>query len=188
MNKHDGDRGNRAVRMHNADRMVRPESRASYLVRIEIDQATAGGPVDLAAGDAIQAGYAAISARQDLFPPDVLAAVETAARARATIPPLKAIGVAPDPTAADAGLRPYYRSALFAIPAIGQVAPPQRSPWGWDLILWTDVRRPPPLTRELLAAQLFELVRQNFFLTWVAGLEKQHAVTRVEAAPPTRPR
>ena len=178
------------VLARNADRMVRPESRASFLVRIEVPQDAAGGPIDLAAGEAIAAAYAAVGARHDLFGPDVQAAVETAAAARPRLQDAlaapgtktKIVGVRPDPTAADAGLREYYRKALFAIPAIGQLAPPQRSPWGWDLILWTDVRKPPPLTRDTLAAQLFEPLRQQYFLTWIAGLEQQHTITRYEAA------
>jgi|GEM_PF-1214177 len=190
----------------NASRMDRPESRASYLVRIEIGQADAGGPLDLAAGTAIGEVYVAIGGRHDLFPQDVLAPVEAAvaaapglrdaaARPGAT---LRVVGVRPDPTREDEGLREYYRKALFALPAIGQLAPPIRSPWGWDLILWTDVRKPPPMTRDQLADELFPTMRVRFFGQWSTEIARQHQVAILAtedtlralwgppAAPPTR--
>lgn len=174
----------------NAARMNRPESRASFLVRLEIGDGDAGGPLDLAAGEAIARAYQTLAARADLFPPDVEAAAKAAASADPALAAAmarpdattKVVGVRPDPTAADAGLREYYRKALFAIPAIGQVAPPVRSPWGWDLILWTDVRKPPPMTRDQLAASLFEGLRVRWFGIWSTGLAKQHRITVADEA------
>lgn len=159
-------------------RMNRPESRASFLVRVEV--ATPGGADDVAAARAVAAAHAKVGGRADLFGPDVQAAVEEAVRAHA--PHLKVVGVRPDPTARDAGLMPYYREAIFALPAIGHVTQPIRSNWGWDLIVWTDVRKPAPMTRADLAAELFEPTRQRFFLAWTDRLMRGHDVAVADAA------
>ncbi|MEZ4404606.1 MAG: hypothetical protein R3B06_31590 [Kofleriaceae bacterium] len=158
----------------NRDRMVRPESRASYFARIEVDRAARPGPVDDAAKRAIDLAYAALAPRSDLFKQDLQPALDAAVAA--VDPSLKTtVGLAA-PTEQDFGLREYYRRALFSVDAIGRVAAPVASPWGWDMILYTDFRRPPPMTEAEFKAKLFTPARQAYFNQWLDGLARGHAV------------
>ena len=123
------------VLAQHADRMDRPESRASWLVRLELDAADRGTPLEDAAAKVFAAAYAKLGARDDLFPADVERAVREAAAQNPVIAAAldrpdtttRIASVRPDPTQVDFGLQPYYRHALFAIPRIGMVAPPIRS-------------------------------------------------------------
>lgn len=151
-------------------RAVRQEYRGSFFARIELED-PAGTPADRAAEAAIRAAHATLAGRADLFPPDVEAAVRAAA--------------APDqevstgtPEAATYGegsrLQAYYHEPLFAIGGIGQVAPPVRGPYGWDLILYTSRLEPWTRSRDQILAELFPAMRLRWFQQWTQQLARSH--------------
>ena len=73
---------------------------------------------------------------------------------------------------------PEYREALFAIPRLGTVSPPTRTPWGWDIILWYDVW--PPVDQ---SDEFFTRVRELYFGVWAQGLARAAGVkTEVDEA------
>jgi hypothetical protein len=158
----------------NRVRMVRPESRASFYGRIMVDPADVGSARDHLAETAMRAAYEQLATRSDLFRGDLDRTVHAAAAA--TDPTLAVeIGIG-NPTEADFGLREYFRHALFSISAIGQVSTPVRSPWGWDMILYSDVRRPPPLTEAQLGDKLFPAARLTYFTIWIRALSAKHQI------------
>lgn len=68
-----------------------------------------------------------------------------------------------------------YADATFALTGVGQVTPPVRTAWGWDLILLTEIEPPkrtsfaeaePELRRMFFYDPSFEGYRENRFLTW----------------------
>ncbi|HVK72311.1 MAG TPA: hypothetical protein VM734_03295 [Kofleriaceae bacterium] len=154
-------------------RMHRPEYRSSFFARIELDDTQRGTPADQAAEQAARAAYAGLAMRQDLFPHDVEAALRAAAGT------MTVVTAVPDPAVRDGILQPYYRDALFALPAIGTVAPPVRGPYGWDLILYTDQLTELESTKDEVLAQLFPALRQRYFERWTTELGKRHRVERL---------
>ncbi|MGE3547140.1 MAG: hypothetical protein AB7L28_24660 [Kofleriaceae bacterium] len=65
------------------------------------------------------------------------------------------------------GLETSFGTALFSIRDLGRTSPAVRTPWGWDVILWTDVLPEEVSTREQLAAKRFEAERQDYFKLWI---------------------
>jgi hypothetical protein len=65
-----------------------------------------------------------------------------------------------------------YSDALFALPAIGDVTPPTRTSWGWDIILFTEQLPPRDITEAELRAELFPGLRQSYFVYWVNTIAK----------------
>jgi hypothetical protein len=153
----------------NAWRMHRDEYRGSFFARIELGEAEKGTPTDVAAGEAAQKAYAALATRTGLFPHDV----ETALR-EAAGPNLKVIGGTADPATfgPSSRLQAYYHEPLFRIPAIGQVAPPVRGAYGWDIILFTTRIEPLERTREEVLAELWPALRLRHFMQWSAEAGK----------------
>jgi hypothetical protein len=66
-----------------------------------------------------------------------------------------------------------YAAALYAIPEVGRITPAVRTPWGWDVVLWTGGVEPKETSREAFAAELFPEVRRRQFQLWVTQLGKQ---------------
>ena len=60
-----------------------------------------------------------------------------------------------------------YSAAMFAIPEIGRVSPPVRTPWGWDIILWNSVIAEVHATPDELVAIALPEVKRLFFPFWV---------------------
>lgn len=151
-------------------RMHRLEYRDSFFARIETT-APEGSPEEVAAGEAARAAYATLAARADLFPPDVENAVRAAVR-----PGQKVSTGTPEAATFGPGsrLQAYYHEPLFRIPAIGQVAPPVRGPYGWDLILYTSRIDPLERTREQVLDELFPAMRIRWFLQWTTQLGRGH--------------
>jgi len=151
------------------------EYRSSYYARIEAPDKTVprGSPADVAAEQAARAAYATLAGRKDLFPPDVLGALRAAAG-----PTMKVIG---DPFKGTTGdnVQPYYRDALFGLTSVGEVSAPVRGPYGWDLVLWTDVLPAMTTTPEAVAAEMFKPMRQRYFLDWAAEAGRGHRVELV---------
>jgi hypothetical protein len=69
-----------------------------------------------------------------------------------------------------------YAAALYAIPAIGRIAPATRTPWGWDVVLWTGGVEPKETSREELGAEMFPELRRRQFQLWVTQLGKRLGV------------
>jgi hypothetical protein len=69
-----------------------------------------------------------------------------------------------------------YAEALYAIPEVGRIAPAVRTPWGWDVVLWTGGVQPKETSREELVAELFPEVRRRQFQLWVTQLGKRLGV------------
>ncbi|HSS01864.1 MAG TPA: hypothetical protein VLM79_32625, partial [Kofleriaceae bacterium] len=66
------------------------------------------------------------------------------------------------PTHQDDLVAPYAK-ALYSIPEVGRIAPPVRTQWGWDVVLWTGGIEARERTRDEVVADLFpELRRQQF--------------------------
>lgn len=157
----------------NRDRMVRPESRASWLGRVKVSKAEAGTARDQLAERAIRAAWDQPHDRAHLFSTDLDRAVHAAAAA--VDPTLQVEVAAAPPTARDFGAQKDYREALFTIGAIGMISAPTRTPWGWDLILFTDFRAPPPMTEADLVAKLFPAARRALWTRWSTELAVAHA-------------
>ncbi|HEX2687563.1 MAG TPA: hypothetical protein VHN14_13140 [Kofleriaceae bacterium] len=77
-----------------------------------------------------------------------------------------------------------YAAALYAIPEVGRIAPAVRTPWGWDVVLWTGGVEPKETAREALVAEIFPLARHRQFQLWVTQLAKQLGV-HIEIDPAT---
>ena len=73
-------------------------------------------------------------------------------------------------------LDPSYGDALYGIPEIGRAVGPVRTPWGYDVILWTGGLPPKETPRAELEAEMFAEVRRGFFPEWVAQLVKEHGI------------
>ncbi|HUQ02593.1 MAG TPA: hypothetical protein VM261_08870 [Kofleriaceae bacterium] len=155
----------------NAWRMHREEYRGSFFARIELPESEKGTPADVAAGEAAQKAYATLASRADLFPDDVEGALRAAAG-----PGMKVSGSNADPATfgPSSRLQAYYHEPLFAIPAIGQVAPPVRGAYGWDIILFTTRLEPLERTREQVLEDLWPALRLRYFMLWSAEAGKGH--------------
>jgi hypothetical protein len=79
------------------------------------------------------------------------------------------------PTRRDDLVEPYAQ-ALYAIPEVGRIAPAVRTPWGWDVVLWTGGIEARELSRAELVAELFPEMRRRQFQLWVTQLGKQLGV------------
>lgn len=157
-------------------RLARDEYRGSFYARVEapIETVPRGSPADVAAEKIARDAYATLAGRRDLFPRDVEAALRAAAG------PAAQLTFASFPGTTGDNVQAYYREALFAIGALGEVSPPARGPYGWDLVLWTTTLPALTQTREEVLAQLWPAMRQRHFLDWAAQTGRGH---QVEASP-----
>jgi hypothetical protein len=156
-------------------RMHRPEYRFAVYVRAPLgDQAT---PADDAAARAlIEQIYDRLKDREDLFPVDLYATADEVAGNRRVDKSGSPYG-----TGLDGPGDKTFTQPLFAIPAIGQVAPPARTKWGWDLILWVDTMPPLELSADELKQQLFPDLRRAYFDRWVQDVARaQHVEVVVD--------
>lgn len=80
-----------------------------------------------------------------------------------------------------------YAAALFAIPEIGRASPAFRTPWGWDVVVWTGGSPARERSRDEVAADLFPELRRRQFQRWVSQLARQRGIAiRVEQGELTR--
>jgi hypothetical protein len=79
------------------------------------------------------------------------------------------------PTHQDDLVAPYAK-ALYAIPEVGRIAPPVRTQWGWDVVLWTGGVEARERSRDEVVAELFPELRRQQFQLWVTQLGKQLGV------------
>lgn len=69
-----------------------------------------------------------------------------------------------------------YATALFAIPEIGRASPAFRTPWGWDVVVWTGGSPARERSRDEAAAELFPELRRRQFQRWVTQLARQRGI------------
>lgn len=162
----------------NRERLARPESRKSWYARVKLTKAERGGPRDAAAERAIRLLATALAGRTDLFKVDLDRELPRAVAAVDPSLPFE-VGVGM-PTERDVGLQEDFRLALFTIPEPGGISAPVRTPWGWDLILYSDYRRPPQLTEDELRAKLFPGARNAYWDAWVMAVVARHQVREVD--------
>ena len=149
----------------NSWRLHRVDYRASTFIRFGVPEKDVGSPADLAAKANAMALYAELKDQHGMFASHAIAIATRVA------------GTAKFETGnadmADAArLVKPYSDALFALPAIGDVTPPTRTPWGWDIILFTDQLPPRDITEAELRAELFPGLRQSYFVFWVNTIAK----------------
>lgn len=155
-------------------RMHRPEYRFSFFARVELPpKEPEGSPADLAAAATARAAAAALAGRPGLFPADVEAAMRAAAR-----PDQKITVATPEAATATSVLQAYYREPLFKLTAVGELTPPVRGPYGWDLILYTGQITALERTRDEVLAEMLPMLRMRWFMQWTTQLEKALGVTR----------
>lgn len=162
----------------NRVRMTATESRVSWYARVKVAKADRGGPRDQAAERAIRTLAEALGGRDDLFKADLEAGLPVAVRA--VDPTLEyEVGWGP-PSERDCCLQENYRAALFSVSTPGQVSAPTRTPWGWEMVLYVDYRRPTPMTEAELGDKLFPAARREYWGRWSNGLARDHHATVVD--------
>ena len=145
----------------NKGRFDHPEARGSVYVRIDVPKgATAAADAD--AKQAIDRIYAALRDERGLMKPHF---EDIAKRVAGLDPRLKIAPVPPD--IKEGRLHEVYVDALFAIPEIGRVSPPTRTPWGWDIVLWDSVVPEVHATPAEIVEQALPEIKRAYFPNWV---------------------
>jgi hypothetical protein len=146
------------------------EMRTCMFVRIELPK-DAPAEVEQRAHAAINKIYAAFEHETGLFDVDV------AERATAIA---KDLNVKVKTIAFKSSVRTEFESifgdALFAIPDVGRVAPPTRTPSGWDLILLTQLVPAKHYTRDEVATIIFPELRRRQFQLWMMEVARSLGV------------
>jgi len=159
-------------------RTRQPELRSGVYVRATLPQGTpADSPDEQAARALIEEVHAEVAGRRDLVPADLFAIGERIAAARGARVDFE---VRPFRTARTGPANHAWAGALFDIPAIGAVSEPVRTPWGWDVILWTDSTPAREMTRAEVLAEALPELRRAWFLQWSHELARG---TRIETYP-----
>jgi hypothetical protein len=146
----------------NAGRFDHPEARGSVYARIVVPK-TAPPADDAAAKRLIDELYAALANERGLMRAHV---ADIAKRVIGTRGKLSVDEVAPD--VRHGRLYDGYSAALFAIPEIGRVSPPVRTPWGWDIILWSSVVPEVHATPAEIVDKALPDIKRSYFPYWVA--------------------
>jgi len=144
------------------------EKRSCMYLRIELPR-DAPAKVEQQAHAAINTIYAAFEHETGLFEVDV------AGRATAIAKDLNVKVTATDfKSSVRTEFEPTFGDALFAIPDVGRVAPPTRTPYGWDLILLTQRVPAKHYTRDEVATIIFPELRRRQFQLWM--IEVAHSL------------
>jgi hypothetical protein len=145
----------------NKGRFDHPEARGSVYVRIDVPK---GAPpeADADAKQAIDRIYAALRDERGMLKPHV---EDIAKRVAGLDPRLKIAAVPPD--IKEGRLHEAYVDALFAIPEIGRVSPPTRTPWGWDIVLWDSVVPEVHATPAEIVERALPEIKRAYFPHWV---------------------
>ncbi|MBA3459927.1 MAG: hypothetical protein H0T46_08195 [Deltaproteobacteria bacterium] len=154
----------------NARRMHRPELRTSTYARLVVPK-DASPEVEAKARQVAEKIAAEVTGETGLFSVNLEdIAKRIAAGSGVTIE------VADGKLMPRASLDPAYGDALFALPDVGRASGAVRTPWGWDVILYTSGLPAKESTREELAAERFPDMRRQTFQAWVNQLIKQHGI------------
>jgi hypothetical protein len=155
----------------NARELDRPELRTAVYVRAKLEK-TATPEQDAAARAIAAAIHAELESDPGVLPEQLRETARRLGGAHAMdvdTPPWRT----PRHDASDEA----FAAALFAIPDIGRISPPTRTPWGWDVILLVDVLPAATTTRDALAAHMFPTLRHFYFdEVWTAQMQKNHRV------------
>jgi hypothetical protein len=147
------------------------ELRATYQCRVEVGKKQPrGGPADLEAEAFAKEVHAALIAQPIRTGQELYEACTRAAGDRKL-----AIARKPYRFREHGNVDPTYAAATFALKRAGDVTPPIRTKWGWDLIWLSEIT--PALHQDLAAAEPslrdtffydvdFDRYRQAQFLTW----------------------
>ncbi|HEY5952511.1 MAG TPA: peptidylprolyl isomerase [Kofleriaceae bacterium] len=148
----------------NRGRFDHPEARGSVYARIDVAKKPAPGE-DERAKQLSEELYAALANERGLMKPHL---EEIAKRVVGTRGPLKIAAVPPD--LRHGRLDDTYAAAMFAIPELGRVSAPVRTPWGWDVILWDSVVPEVHATPDELVKSALPDVKRGYFPYWVNKL------------------
>jgi hypothetical protein len=158
-------------------RMHRPLFRFAVYVRAPLGKKATPAEDD-AAHALVQEIYDRLKDRKDLFAADLFETGAAVAHGRK-------LEDSPSPygTGEHGPGDQTFTQPLFAIPEIGMVAPPARTKWGWDLILWVDTMSALETPKEGVLAWLFPQLRQSLFGEWVGEIIKdRHLDIEVDEA------
>lgn len=157
---------------------IRDEHRSAYYCRAEnpdpkTRRTPPGGEADRKAKILADAIYARLRGRVDLDPDELrticYATQEEVGGAKVTIGEVEGFPRV-------GRLVPEFAEPAFAIPAVGQVSPPSRTAWGYDIILLTHILQPRetpyPEARSIIRQWLFddpryEGYRKQRFARWL---------------------
>lgn len=78
------------------------------------------------------------------------------------------------------GLVDEYAKPLFAIPQVGRTSKAVRTPWGWDVILLTELFPAENPTPEALAKLALPEIKRSYFTVWATQLAQKHSVNVFE--------
>ncbi len=151
----------------NAWRLHRPELRASTYARIDVAK-TASPEQDAAAKALSEKIAAAVAGETGLFGVNL----KEIANRLAAGSGLK-VDVVDVPPTQKPKFDPSYGDALYAIPEVGRASGAVRTPWGWDVVVWTGGLPPQETTREQMAKDAFPELRRVVFGAWVNGIIKE---------------
>lgn len=82
------------------------------------------------------------------------------------------------PTPRSKGAVESYAAATFAIPEVGQISPPTRTRWGWDVILLVAIRPEIDTPLDDVKEELFVYSRRETYVHWVKGLLERASIKR----------
>jgi len=147
-----------------------PEYRASVYVRVPIEQKP---PADDPAAHALADQIAtAVANERGMLAPHLVEIAERFTK----LEPCKEHHVAPCwgdvPLYLRDGLEDRYADALWGIPEIGGASRAVRTSFGWDVIVWTDVRPAADPTADEITAALLPQIKPWYFPTWVGRIER----------------
>ena len=69
-----------------------------------------------------------------------------------------------------------YGAALYAILEVGRTSPAFRTPWGWDVVIWTGGIEARDRSRDEVAAAIFPELRRQQFVSWTNQIGKRLGV------------
>jgi hypothetical protein len=178
---HPGDFGSAwdQVLTRNKLRYDHTDVRASAYVRVPVKN-----PADDAAAHALADQIAQAAGAEDgWMAPQLFALADKIAAGRTiehdSTPPMEA-----------RQLDKTYATTLYSIPEVGRTSQAVRTPWGWDVVLYSDVVPEQHLTDAQIADKLLPDMQRSYFSLWVHQLEQsmhihveEHA-DQLEALPP----
>jgi hypothetical protein len=141
-------------------RYNRPELRRATYCRVPLDKSAAtGGPEERQARELAGELHDALAGMRGLEAATFAALCAMSAGGRAVHTSAAATNPFSDNGRHQAGFYAReFAEAVFAIPAIGQISPPTRTRWGWDVLLLTDVLPAESHTMEQAAAEIREML------------------------------
>ncbi len=154
------------------------EARASAYARVTIEK-TASAAQDAAARAIAEEVAKATQNERGLTPAHLNEIALRVAAGRAKID----FGAVPS-YLNEGGLDPSYATPLFAIPEVGRTSGAVRTPWGWEVILFSDVIPPEKLSPDEITAKVLPDVKRSYFAIWANQLAAKSSVKIFDANVP----